>query len=324
MRFLLGVKLIFGSRSMIDESDDHDIYDSKRHVSIHSGYILVHNSYIYVRNTKDQYDIYKYKLNNVISVKKNYILNGDSYHRIIHDHYITYDNKYLIAINIHNGARQDICMLDDIPDRYYELLFSDKLFIYINNSHKHVNYIIKYINGVFIVCNKIESPSFQINPHDMYETKKYIYWINREWDSINKINYYNTIKYCKLSKMSEVILNDIPICMTNGNYYFNMIKNKIIIIDQNDNIKTYLFPYSHVGYIHCNNKYFCHTYERKLYIHDMKMQLIKIINKQVSSIDNRIIVFNTGEEVYPIIPLTYKIKKLFVNTSYKHILRMVI
>lgn len=304
--------------------------------------IILSNSYIYINRENKNVDVYEYK-SSLVNVKNDYSFERfkkyDGYNQmpnLVYGHHIDcdYDYEYLRAFNIHNGTVQNICKIGSSLFYYINMyLIHDKIFIYLESDEdpfaEHMNdmlFVIEYVNGVFVVQHQIPLGSSE-NLYGMYETKKYIYW-----QIYMKHDY--TCQYDKSSKsiktirdkpsyisLKDKLFHRLLCSLSNDRFYFKIYYDKIIVIDQNDNSKIYTFPYDIFITYYCNNKYFCIVYKDKTYFHNMKMQLIKIIDKQVSSIDNKIIVFNK-KEAYPIIPLTYKIKKLFVNTSYKHILRM--
>lgn len=273
---------------------------------------IVDDKYIYIPSYAGEYDVYQ--LSDGL-LKKNNLYND----LIIHDHYIDCVGGSLRATNIHTDDSYEI--YNEIEHIIYTSQQIDKVSITARNGSDVYAIFLRYTNGSFNKSKyKLKDCPTASRP---FESKNNIYYRYRS-DTSDEYE----IAYCnKLTgdvKYLPIVNNYRSLVVLNNKYYFRSYENFITVIDKNDQIRTFRFPYEIMDIL-CNDKYIIigTVKIRPPCIYNMKLQLVRQINKYITHLSNKFIVFN-HTEIHEIIPITYKIKKLFQNTDYKHILRMII
>ena len=276
---------------------------------------LVHDKYIYIpigiNGDNCIYDVYQ--LCNGCLIKTKYK------DRLDRNYYIKLDGNTFYASNPNTGNISKIYTVDEyIKSCSFTCDIGGSYIIFNNN-----NVILVYLrDDIFEIRKYTFDSKYMIM--SVFETQDNIYFTH--------YNIYDKISFAYLNKLSNIVTdlsiqhNDIYdyILRRNNKYYFGAYDNKITVINKKNQIKTYNFTYS-VNYLYCNNNYVIIRDQNMPWsnIYNMKLQLVHQINKSITHLSDKIIVFN-NTEIYEIIPITHKIKKLFVNTEYKHILRMFI
>ena len=274
---------------------------------------FVHDKYIHIpigMNGDDHiYDVYQ--------LCNGYLTKIEYKDKPKRNYYIT-DYKNTFYINDQNtGTIHEIYTADEYIETYDFRYFENYFYIVFNSNNILLTH---YHDDVF------ETQKYTIDPKyiiaSLFETQDNIYFA--------RCDIYDKIRFSCLNKLSNIV-TDLPIkydyifdivTLINNRYYLVADTNKLTVINKKNQIKTCNFTYT-VNDLYCNNNYII-IRDRNIScsnIHNMKLQLIRQINKSITHLSDKIIVFN-DTKIYEIIPITHKIKKLMINCNYKHILRL--